>query len=147
MIQRKQTLFLIALILTSISLLYIPVGTANFNGMPVSFSLLLKNAGEFNSTVWHFLAVSLNFIVLLLGVVTIFLYNKRALQLRLAYALMLIELAITVIISFCPQSELFKTESSGLGIIICVTGIMCAYMAARFIKKDIELLKSADRIR
>ncbi|PBQ30730.1 hypothetical protein CNR22_02725 [Sphingobacteriaceae bacterium] len=147
MIQRKQTLFLLALALTSISLLFIPVGTASINGVPMNFSLLLKNAGEFHSTIWHFLAVSLNALAIVLSVVTIFIYRKRILQIKLCYVLMLIELAIALIISFCPQSQLFQTESSGFGIIICVIGVMCAYLAARYIKKDIELLKSADRIR
>lgn len=147
MIQRKQTLFLLALILTSISLLFIPVGTASYNGLPINFSLRLKNAGEFNSTLWHFAAVSLNALAILLAFVTIFIYRKRVLQIQLCYALMLIELAIALIVSFCPQSHLFPTESSGLGIIVCIVGLMSAYLAARYIKKDIELLKSADRIR
>jgi hypothetical protein len=55
-------------------------------------------------------------------------------------------------IAFCP----FVAKADGLtveaskhpfGYIICGVAVIAAFIAARLIKKDIELLKSADRIR
>jgi hypothetical protein len=78
-------------------------------------------------------------------------FKKRELQMRLCYVLILLQLALTAIVSFCPvvitEGSVASYENSGLASIIGIVGMMSAYLAARFIKKDIELLRSADRIR
>jgi len=150
MIQRKQTLFLLLLICMGIALLFTPSNTVTTNGQSSGISLLPCSSTDFSTNSWHLLAMSLNFIAIVLAFITIFIYKKRALQIKLCYILMLIELVITLLSSFCPlveKSELVLVESTGFGSLIGIIGMMSAYLAARLINKDIELLKSAERIR
>lgn len=112
MIQRKQTLFLLLSLFASVAL----------------FLYLRENI----------IGIIINAIAALLALITVFLYKKRTLQVKLSYALMLLQLAITVIVSF---------GLLGITSIIGIIGAIAAYFAAFYIKKDIELLKSADRIR
>jgi hypothetical protein len=151
MIQRKQTLFLFVLVFCGIALLSVPGNTVTTNTGSVDVNLVpLKNA-ELTSSTGHLAAVALNFLGLILTSVTIFLYNKRTLQLKLCYGLMFLWLILTLMMAFCPF--VVKTETvlaitdTHYDTFIGVVGMLAAYMAARFIKKDIELLKSADRIR
>lgn len=117
MIQRKQTLFLL-------------------------LSIFASGALFFYLSETKILGMAINACAALLAFVAIFIYKKRALQVKLCYALMLLQLTITLLVSFSSISS-----NSELASIIGVVGMMSAYFAAYFIKKDIELLKSADRIR
>jgi hypothetical protein len=149
MIQRKQTLFLLLIIFTSIALLIMPSNFVHEESI-LGVSFLSLYTGNFHSGMWHYIGFILIVIASLLALITIFIYKKRSLQIRLCYALMLLELFITLIITLCPlviKAEGIIVESSGMATIIGVIGMMSAYLAARYIKKDIELLKSADRIR
>ena len=124
MIQRKQTLFLLlSLFASGILFFYL-------------------NENKLQSNILHYVGISVNLIASLLALITIFLFKKRTLQVKLSYALMLLQLALTLIISFTSTSS-----NSGLASIIGIVGAMGAYFAVRYIKKDIEILKSADRIR
>lgn len=113
-------------------------------------SVSIITVQDIQPNIWHFVGTGLVLASVALGLITIFLFKNRALQVKLCYALMLLQLALTLIVSFCPVVELagmYKYENSGLASIIGIIGMMGAYMAARYVKKDIELLKSADRIR
>src|SRR5690349_19567369 len=149
MIQRKQTLFLLELIFLGIALLFVPAATLL---MPDSSQgvCLLPLPEAFTSTIWHTIAMALNFAALLLAFISIFLYKKRELQIRLCYVILLVWLVITFIITLMP---LVKTGNNVTSIhtnypvaVIGLFAVLAAYLAARFIRKDIELLKSADRI-
>lgn len=150
MIQRKQTLFLLALFFATLTLAMIPCNFIHLNSSTLSASVLIIPGADLHATTWHYLGSGLLFVILLLSLVTIFIYKNRNMQVRFCYILMLLQLALTAIVSFCPVVDLPEgaaMENSGLAAIIGIIGMMGAYLAARFIKKDIELLKSADRIR
>ena len=149
MIQRKQTLFIIELIFLSLSLLFVPcqsiitkTGSSNIYLMPLM---------DFQSTTGHLFAVGLNFIGMVMAVITVFLFKKRELQIKLCYAILLLWLILIAMMLFCPfvvKTDLvLDVQKNYFVIAIGVFSIIAAYMAAHFIKKDIELLKSADRIR
>lgn len=149
MIQRKQTLFLIELIFLGLSLLFVPcqdIFTAS-----AATHVYLMPLIDFQSTAGHLFAVALNFIGLVLATVTIFLYKKRELQVKLCYAILVIWLVLPAMMLFCPfvvKSEtITEVRINYFVVAIAVFSIIAAYLAARFIKKDIDLLKSADRIR
>lgn len=151
MIQRKQTLFLFQLIFFGIALLFISSNTITTNSGTVEVSLTPITNAQLSSTTGHVAAIAINFIGLILTFATIFLYKKRELQVKLCYGLMLLWLTLSLMIAFCPFVKT-NTNISNIQInyFACVMGafaIFAAYMALRFIKKDIELLKSADRIR
>lgn len=150
MIQRKQTLFLLALFFAALSLTVINCNFLDVRGAKTGVSLLIIPNQDLKPSIWHYLGGGIDLIILLLSVITIFLFKNRELQIKLCYVLMLLQLALTAVVSFCPVVDLqgyITYENSGLASIIGIIGMMAAYLAARFIKKDIELLKSADRIR
>lgn len=150
MIQRKQTLFLILFIFTSVANLFLPCNYLSDGQNSLGVSFLSTHSSQVIPNVWHYIGLIIDLLVLTLSFVTIFLFKKRHLQVKLCYALMLLQLGFTCIVSFAPtvlKPENRALENSGVATIIGVIGILAAYFAAFYIKKDIELLKSADRIR
>ena len=151
MIQRKQTLFLFASAFLGVALLFIPVGSVTTGkGITDVFLIPLTNP-DLTSTTGHQAAITLNFVNLILAFVTVFLYSKRELQIKFCYVMLLLWLVLGLMTALCPfvvKTETVVSVSIGYwGPILSFLGIVCSLMAARFIKKDIELLKSADRIR
>lgn len=150
MIQRKQTLFLMQIAFLAISFLFVPV---QFFGIPTSLhvKMLPLNGEIYSSTSGHLAAIGLNFLGLVIAVATIFLYRKRDLQVKLCYLLMVIYIIIPAMVAFCPFIEMKdvaqKAEVNIFTYIISAVCVISAYFAARFVKKDIELLKNSERIR
>lgn len=63
---------------------------------------------------------------------------------------MIIWLLLTLIMSFMPlvnEADGVVIQNTNYGTLLGIFGMLGSYMAARLIKRDIELLKSADRIR
>lgn len=151
MIQRIQTLFLLEMAFLSVSLLFIPVQIAASPTANADVSLMLLKHEQFLSSTGHMAAVAINFTGMVLCFVTIFLYRKRELQVKLCYVLLLMNLILLAMIIFCPfvqkNAVISTVHPTPLGHIIPAVIIVSAFLAARFIKKDIALLKSADRIR
>jgi hypothetical protein len=150
MIQRKQTLFLFQLIFLGIALLFVPVSevTTTTGKMDV---YLVPLRSPLVSTSGHITAIAINFVALMLTFITIFLYKRRELQVKLCYALMVLWIILSLMMAFCPFVErtdvVIEIKNNYFGPIIGAFAVVAAFIAARFIKKDIELLKSADRIR
>lgn len=96
-------------------------------------------------------AIALNALAILISVITIFLFKKRELQVKLCYALMAIYFILTVMLVFCPfvqkNENISGIKTNAIAYAIFGVCIISSALAARFVKKDIELLKSADRIR
>jgi Domain of unknown function (DUF4293) len=149
MIQRKQTLFLIELIFLGLSLLFVPCQTILTK--TTATNIYLMPLIDFQSTTGHLFAVILNFIGLVIATLTIFLFKKRELQIKLCYVLMAVWLILPAMMLFCPfvlkTEAILEVQTNYFVVAIALFSIIAAYVAAHFIKKDIELLKSADRIR
>ncbi len=149
MIQRKQTLFLLQLVLFSVAMLFIPIQII-YNKLNTQY-LCLVPLVNFTSTAGHFAAIALNFLGLIIAVTTIFLFKKRQLQIKLCYVLIVIWFILIAMIAFCPlvtkTTEIIEIKTTYFGYLCCGFAILGAYLATVFIKKDIELIKSADRIR
>ena len=151
MIQRKQTLFLFQLVFLGIAMLFISSNTVISATSTTEVYLTPLHNPELTSTTAHLAAISINFAALILAFITIFLYKSREVQIRLCYALMALWLVLSLLIAFCPfvvkTGAVSEIQTHYFGCIIGFFAILAAGFAARFIKKDIELLKSADRIR
>jgi hypothetical protein len=95
--------------------------------------------------------VSLNFLGLIVATITLFTFKKRELQIKLCYALIAIWLVLIAMMALCPfvvkTEEMIEVKINYFVVAIGAFSVLAAFLAARFIKKDIELLKSADRIR
>jgi hypothetical protein len=151
MIQRVQTLLWLEVAFLSISLLFVPVqtiilatGEAQVHMMP------LKEAGA-SSTMGHIAAIILNFMAMIICFVCIFNYKKRELQIKLSWSLIVIFLVLIGMMAFCPfvnkSDAVQEVRTNVFGYLISGVAIISSFIAIRFVKKDINLLRSADRIR
>lgn len=149
MIQRKQSLFLIQIIFLGLSLLFVPC--QNIFTKTVVTNVYLAPLTEYQSTLGHLFAVGLNFLGLIVATITLFTFKKRELQIKLCYALIAIWLVLIAMMALCPfvvkTEEMIEVKINYFVVAIGAFSVLAAFLAARFIKKDIELLKSADRIR
>ena len=149
MIQRKQSLFLIQIIFLGLSLLFVPC--QNISTKTVVTNVYLAPLTEYQSTLGHLFAVALNFLGLIVATITLFTFKKRELQIKLCYALIAIWLVLIGMMLLCPfvvkTEEMIEVKINYFVVAIGAFSVLAAFLAARFIKKDIELLKSADRIR
>jgi hypothetical protein len=150
MIQRKQTLFLFQLIFLGIALLFIPCAKITTPANTYELLLIPINNPEVHSSAGHLAAVFINFGALVLAFVAVFLYKQRLAQLRLCYVIIFFWIVLMAMIAYCPfiSSDVPVTvEVNYLSLLIGAFAVLAAFLAARYIKRDIELLKSADRVR
>lgn len=149
MIQRKQTLFLLQLVLFSVGMLFIPHQLI-FTKLKANYVCLVPLV-DFTSTSGHLAAIAINFLGLVIASISIFLFKRRELQIKLCYILMAIWIILFALILFCPfvksNADILEIKKNYFGYLSCPFAVLAAYFAIKFIKKDIELLKSADRIR
>lgn len=151
MIQRKQTLFVLVMVLCNCLLLFVPVADVIHNNLSTHVFLVPFTGPEPVSTIGHYTAIALNFLALLLSFAVIFLYKNRKLQIQILFVLLLIWVTLGLMMWLCPFVER-KEDVQGivmkyLTACISIPAFVSGWMAIRNIKKDIELLKSADRIR
>lgn len=151
MIQRKQTLFLAGGALLSLLLLFVPNHVVTLQKMNYSLCLMPPTTPDFIGTLGFTAAVAINFIIMVLSFVTIFLYKKRELQVKLSYGICMLGLVLAVMCQFCPfvvvNENVLAVKNTFVGLFIGLSIALFGFVAQFFIKKDIELLKSADRIR
>lgn len=149
MIQRKQSLFLLLSALLNLVLLFVPNQYLITEGGRVPVYLTPLQA-PLASAAPHYFTILINFICLLLAFGAIFLYTRRSLQLRLCYVLMVSWLIAALMLlfgSFTDGPLAPVVEKNYAAVAVALAGVVTSWLAARFIKKDIDLLKSADRIR
>ncbi len=154
MIQRIQTLYLIVIAALMTLTLVMPIAT--FMGDGYTFNLYafgLKTAQGEVAQPTVYMAVVL-ILSALLPLVTIFLFKRRLLQIRLLAAnivLLLGSLAFMLIYYFLSSrlfSELTLHEQSWkITLVFPVISLIFAVLAVRAVFKDEILIRSADRIR
>ena len=149
MIQRIQTLFLIELIFLGLSLIFVPCQTivTQVSNVPI-YLLPLSN---FQTNLTHLLAIILNVLGIVISIFTIFSFKKRELQVKLCYSLIVLWLILMACMMLSPfvasTNNIVEIQINYFVVAIGLFSVVAAYFAAYFIKKDINLLKSADRIR
>lgn len=146
MIQRKQTLFLLAVTIIAISMFFMPfiVLAGDTHNENICLSSVLQ--GYNNSNIYY--PLILNFIVIILSVIIIFLYKNRVLQYKLSNLLIVFNVFITGLFFILSFEEAFGTfHSYSFGAFLPIISSIFAFLAAHFIKKDEQLVRSADRIR
>jgi hypothetical protein len=148
MIQRKQTLFLLQSLFFNIALFFIP------NKYFIT-DLLNKQAlyliPVVNSSIGHYVAITINCLMIILTLIVIFLFKKQSFQLTLSKILSFFWILLLLMILFCPflnkETNDIKITTNYFSIFICFAGLLTTIFACKLIKRDIELLKSSERIR
>lgn len=161
MIQRIQTVYLLLALLLLGFLFLIPYASFSGSYGAASYTLL---GGETNRAdgltiidkphLLLLILVGINIVGLL---VAIFLFKNRKAQLALVYTSIFSMVSTLGILLFATYSQInvFKSSEISLhiniiksvGFLIPVISIVLAGLAAKGIKKDEELIRSADRIR
>ncbi len=148
MIQRKQTLFLLQSLFFNIALFFIP-------NKYIFTDLLNKNVLYLlpfvNSSIGHYVAIIINCLMIILTLIVIFLFKKQSFQLTLSKILSFFWILLFLMILFCPflnkEMNFIKITTNYFSVFICFAGLLTIIFASKFIKRDIELLKSSERIR
>ena len=158
MIQRIQTLYLLAIVVLSCLAFFLPTANLlhssadtvlfklNFQGFVGSTANELMILNNINT--WSLKIIS--GIIPIIALITIFLYKQRATQIRLSITNMFLMLGFYVIFFMTViQSANAMNADWSLNVpvsfpLIC---IILNWLAIRAIGKDIALLKSLDRLR
>lgn len=154
MIQRIQTLYLLAIAAMMTTALFTPLASFMAGAEEYQlFAFALKGAELSHSTIYMGIILALAAIIPL---VNIFLYNKRLLQIRLCAVeiVLLLGSLIFMGIYYYLSNRIFSElglqvniVSIRIAVIFPLVSLILTYMASRAIFKDEMLVRSLDRIR
>lgn len=147
MIQRVQSVFLVIVILCAAGLVVFPF--VHYENLLNTFTITAFNKAY--SGAWHYVAGILDVFILILSVVCLFLYKKRMLQFRIANLLALLNVLLLAVILFTNVIVVEEFLSGKKEVLwpsyLPIPAMFSAFIAGIFIKKDENLVRSADRIR
>lgn len=148
MIQRKQTLFLLIVALNAIVVFILPFQDVTTSELTIPLNILPWQK-DVNLNSYIYIPFILNCLISLISLFTIFKFKNRVLQYKLANACMLLN--VFLMGSYFLFNYLIISPDQKINYHLTafypVFGIIFAYLAALFIKKDEQLVRSADRIR
>ncbi|MCQ2322847.1 MAG: DUF4293 domain-containing protein [Bacteroidales bacterium] len=155
MIQRIQSLYLFLAAVCSGLLFCFDLASFDYGATMMNLSVLgvdnQIDATYFGSSYTLPLLV-MAVIMTILPVITLLMYNRRRRQVKLCQLDMLLNLSFAVLVMLYYISDIQKSINSdivsfGIAIYIPLASLIFNLLAIRGIKKDIELLRSVDRIR
>ncbi|MCI4668446.1 MAG: DUF4293 domain-containing protein [Bacteroidia bacterium] len=167
MLQRIQSIFLLVAMLTNLSILILPVWTFMDKGQGYvetvnALSIQAQQPGEDKSMtafdhpdtlkmVMHVSAMGLSIVSGILLLITIFMFNDRMRQKRMAYIsvilTMLLLVCLVVLTNSGPSIIAGEMSTAAFGFFMPVVSIMMIWLAINRIQKDEDLVNSVDRIR
>lgn len=160
MLQRIQSIYLLLAALCGIILFFTPIftlipGVTAVDAASYRFSLLsvdsvLNNVATFQMRFWPLIII--NSLVVIISLWTIFNFKNRKMQLKFCGFLTLIQVLLIVLLAFDTE-QLRITIGPGhilnfsLTAMFVVLPLLFIRLAGRAIKKDDDLVRSADRLR
>ncbi len=156
MIQRKQTIFLLLVIIASAVSFFFPL--AEFIGAKESIVLFVQKAhslvpdSAFNQNGYFSLPLlSATGFVMLFSLITIFLYKNRKSQLQVIKVCILVEIIMIGLFFFYYVSSLEKltggTAEYKTAVFMPLISLVFLVLAYRGVLQDEKLIRSADRLR
>lgn len=150
MLQRIQTLFLLLAAAAMLTASVTPLAEFNYNGDEVLFEAVgIYLNGTLSDSTWGLFVIGL--ISSLLALVTVFLYKKRMLQIRLSIFNMVVMAGFYLFFFFVLYQvypvENLQFQRVGLGGIMPVIAIILNFLAIRKIGADEALVRSLNRLR
>ena len=146
MIQRIQTVFLFLSVIFTGILFFASIAFFNVGEDVVKLSVL-----NFETQPNVLPLLILTVLMLLVPCVTIFLFKKRELQLKLSSLNVLLNAlccCLVFIFYVDKMHEILSVDASyAFGTYVPLINMVLSVLAMRWIRKDIELLKSVDRLR
>lgn len=152
MIQRIQTLYLLVATAFMAVAMFSPIAVFNVGTEEFSLSAFsLSGAGESRSTMWLGILLAA---ATVLPLVTIFLFKRRQLQIRLCAAelVLLIGSLVFIGIYYWLSNRMFDDidtthERLAIGALMPLLSVIAVWLAMRAIFRDEMLVRSLDRIR
>ena len=88
----------------------------------------------------------------LVSIIAIFLFNNRVLQMRLSYVVTVVSILLPLLAMLLIYNEGTITNQANqindeIGIYLPLIGLIFSILAARYIKKDEDTVRSMDRLR
>ncbi len=145
MIQRIQSLYLLLVIIAYSLLFFFPIAIYNNEAGDIinTFSLLKITSVYSNATIPLIAAV----IILILSVlVTIFLFKKRLLQIKITAIVLLAHMGFVVAL-FYSAGKIGYNAVYDAGMYIALIPLVFLVLANRAIRKDEKMVRSTDRLR
>jgi len=155
MIQRIQSLFLFLVFASSLAAFFFPIASFWGDLYVIKLGVLGIEEQFAYDAVWPdtiLLPVILG-LTALLAFITIFLYKRRLVQMRLIRFDLLLNIVYLALIFFyyVPDLETITDTSADYisepGIYLSIVSVVLLILANRFIKKDEKLVRAADRLR
>jgi hypothetical protein len=147
MIQRIQSLYLLLVVVCYILLFFFPVATYSTMEASFRFSILqITNSNPAGT-------IPLIAVVIMLAVaviITIFLYKKRTLQIKVTAIILLVHIALVAGLFYVADTLAKKFGAPAVyeaGAYIAIIPLVFLVLANRAIRKDEKLVKSTDRLR
>jgi len=155
MIQRIQSLFMFLAAVCNGLLFVFDIASFDYGSVFMNLSILgVDNQVDatYFSEYYTLPLAALAVIMTLLPVYTIFRFNRRHHQVKLCQLDMCFDLLFAVAVLLYYISDVQKTIGSeivsfGIGIYLPLASLLFNLLAIKGIRKDIELLRSVDRIR
>lgn len=164
MIQRIQSLYFLLVVLLSVSLFFLPLSikVIPVNSSPgisssISHKMTIYGITKYEdhkaiSTATDYSLVAISMALCLICLAVIFMFKKRKLQIKLSrFALLLC--TVFIVVNFFYSDGMSKESAVGIPVkyqaasYFPILQIILLIMAIRAIKKDDELVQSAERIR
>jgi hypothetical protein len=148
MIQRKQTLFLLAVFIIAIVMIFIPFQVLLTSGESWNIALIAGNSWIILNSNMYYPNI-LNVLIIVLSIFTIFKYKNRPLQYKLSNVIALLNVFMVGLFFLLPFTQANTGESIRyvFGAFLPIFSMGFAFLAAHFIKKDEQLVRNSDRIR
>jgi hypothetical protein len=148
MIQRKQSIFLLMVLIIAMIQFFLPFQTLISSEKTWFVCLLPGCSSDVIGTIIY-VPMIFNLLIVILTVVTIFIYKNRVFQYKLANLSVLFNLFMIgffFLLSFANDGFVGSVNYQ-FGAFLPAFSAIFAFFAAHFIKKDELLVRSADRIR
>ncbi len=152
--QRIQSLYLFIAICLNLSIYALTLAEVKMGESLSTFNLYGLTDGEGVALVSNIYLSILCTLSALIGLIVIFLFKKRQLQIKLGQLNLLVQLGFMAAIFFAIDaaiSEAFAGQeavvSYGIGALLSILPTVLIYLAIRAVKKDEALVRAADRIR
>ena len=162
MIQRRQTIFMLLAAVFSALLFFMPLATFDDGTTAMKFTIFgirnpIESLALSISYTWPLVALTI--LMTILPIYTLLIYKKRERQVKLCHLAMLLNIIFVGLVFLYYDADIQKVIAAVedntyeldvayfIGIAIPLVNLVLEILAIRGIKKDIELLKSIDRLR
>lgn len=155
MIQRIQTVFLFLAAIFAGLLFFFPIASFDYGTTSMSLTILgVKNQidAEYFSNMYALPLLVMTILMIIVPIITVFMFKKRQLQLKLSSLNVFLNAILCGLIFLYYSSNIQKTIAAEtisymFGSYIPLINMVLSVLAMRWIKKDIDLIKSIDRLR